>query len=140
MIVFGWNRGQREEAELGKTTQTFVQIPTGRLKSRIAQLCEQYGIEFIETEESYTSKSSILDNDLLPTFGEKPEGLQFKGKRLKRGLFRTAKNFLINADANGAANVIKKVAITLGLDLKEISRVCLTTPQRLFIWKNPTRF
>jgi hypothetical protein len=44
----------------------------GKLKDRIAQLCEQYGIEFIETEESYTSKSSFLDEDSLPTLGAKP--------------------------------------------------------------------
>ena len=49
-----------------------MQVPTARLKSRIAQLGEQHGIEFIETEESYTSKASFLDGDTLPTFGEKP--------------------------------------------------------------------
>ena len=55
-----------------KTNQKFVQIPTARLKDRIAQLCQQYGLRFEETEESYTSKASFLDSDLLPTFGEKP--------------------------------------------------------------------
>lgn len=72
-IVFGWNKGQRQNVNLGKkTNQVFVQIPTGRLKDRIAQLCEYYGIKFLETEESYTSKSSFMDGDLLPTIGEKP--------------------------------------------------------------------
>jgi lycopene cyclase CruP len=65
----------KDSINLGaKTNQKFVQIPTGRLKERISQLCEQYGIRFVETEESYTSKASFLDNDSLPTFGEKPEG------------------------------------------------------------------
>ena len=73
-VVFGWNKGQRQNINLGsKTNQKFVQIPTARLKDRIAQLCEYYGIQFVETEESYTSKASFLDNDVLPTFGEKPE-------------------------------------------------------------------
>lgn len=31
-VVFGWNQGQRQEAKLGKTTQSFVQIPTAKLK------------------------------------------------------------------------------------------------------------
>lgn len=71
-IVFGWNKGQKDGANMGRIgNQRFIQIPTGRLKDRIAQLCEQYGIQFVETEESYTSKSSFLDNDVLPTFGEK---------------------------------------------------------------------
>lgn len=73
-VVFGWNIKQKDSINLGaKTNQKFVQIPTARLKNRIAQLCEQYGIKFVETEESYTSKASFLDNDILPKFGEKPE-------------------------------------------------------------------
>jgi len=92
-IVFGWNKGQRQEINLGsKTNQKFVQIPTARLKTRIAQLCEQYCIQFVETEESYTSKASFVDQDLLPKVGEKPEGWQASGKRTKRGIFRTALN------------------------------------------------
>ncbi len=50
-----------------KNNQKFVQIPTAKLKERINQLCELYGIEFIETEESYTSQASFLDDDFLPT-------------------------------------------------------------------------
>ncbi|WP_293338946.1 transposase [Microcoleus sp. CAWBG58] len=73
-VVFGWNKKMRQEINLGsKTNQNFVQIPTARLKDRISQLCEQYGIRFVETEESYTSKASFLDEDELPMFGEKPE-------------------------------------------------------------------
>jgi putative transposase len=108
MVVFGWNKGQRQEINLGsKTNQKFVQIPTARLKNRIAQLCEQYGIQFVETEESYTSKASFLDLDQLPTFGAKPEGWKESGKRVKRGLYRSADGFRINADCNGAANILK---------------------------------
>ena len=55
-IVFGWNQRNKDEINLGKkNNQEIVQIPTARLKQRIEQLCEQYGLEFIETEESYTS-------------------------------------------------------------------------------------
>jgi len=73
-VVFGWNKEQKESANMGsKTNQKFVQIPTSRLKDRIAQLCEQYGLSFVETEESYSSKASVVDNKSLPTFGEKPE-------------------------------------------------------------------
>ncbi len=82
-VVFGWNQGQRQEAKLGKTTQSFVQIPTAKLKERIKQLCEEYRINFVEAEESYTSKTSFLDGDFLPTFGAKPEGWTTSEKRIK---------------------------------------------------------
>ncbi|MGK7926670.1 MAG: RNA-guided endonuclease InsQ/TnpB family protein, partial [Spirulina sp.] len=67
-IVFGWNKGQKDGIDIGaKNNQKFVQIPTAKLKERIRQLCELYGIEFVETEESYTSQASFLDDDFLPT-------------------------------------------------------------------------
>lgn len=134
-IVFGWNQGQKQNANMGrKTNQKFVQIPTARLKTRIAQLCEQYGIEFIEQEEANTSAASFLDGDSLPAHGEKPEGWKASGKRVKRGLYRTAQNLYINADANGAANCIAKVAATLGLNLNGVSRGCLIQPLRVQLW------
>jgi putative transposase len=134
-VVFGWNKGQKDSTNMGsKTNQKFVQIPTGRLKSRIKQLCGQYGIQFVETEESYSSKSSFLNSDLLPTFGEKPEGWKASGKRVKRGLYQTAEGWLINADCNGAANIIRKVAVKLGLDLSGISRGALSSPLRVPLW------
>ncbi|NKB17201.1 MAG: IS200/IS605 family element transposase accessory protein TnpB, partial [Pseudanabaena sp. CRU_2_10] len=134
-VVFGWNKEQRQSINLGsKTNQNFVQIPTGRVKDRIAQLCEQYGLRFIETEESYTSKASFLDSDTLPTFGEKPEGWQESGKRVKRGLYRSKDGFKINADCNGAANILRKVAAKLGIDLGGVSRGALIAPLRFRLW------
>jgi putative transposase len=134
-IIFGWNKGQKDGANLGrKTNQKFVQIPTGRLKARISQLFEQYGIAFFESEESYTSKASFVDLDTLPTFGEKPEGWKASGKRVKRGLYRTKNNQYINADCNGAANVLRKVSTTLGLCLDGVSRGALLTPLRIRLW------
>jgi putative transposase len=134
-IVFGWNPRQKDGANMGrKTNQKFVQIPTARLKTRITQLCEVYGIEVIEHEEANTSAASFLDGDTLPAHGEKPEGWKSSGKRVKRGLFRTAQNWYINADCNGAANVIRKVAATLGLDLSGVSRGALTSPLRVRLW------
>lgn len=134
-VVFGWNKGQKQKISLGaKNNQKFVQIPTARLKERIAQLCEQYGIQFVETEESYTSQASFLDDDFLPTYGEKPDSWKSSGKRVKRGLFRTAQNWYINADCNAAANVLRKVATIFGLDLSGVGRASLTAPQRIFLW------
>lgn len=139
-IIFGWNTKQKDSSNMGKVNnQKFVQVPTAKLKTRILQLCEQYDIRFIQTEESYTSKASFLDGDSVPKYGEKPKDWQPSGKRVNRGLYRTASNFFINADANGAANIIRKVATTLKLDFSGVSRSALTTLLRVRLWtlKNP---
>ena len=167
-IVFGWNQGNKQEINLGrKNNQRIVQVPTARLKERISQLCEQYGIRFSETEEANTSLASFLDGDSLPRHGEparcggsggeidsslqlpwgsprcsdwrtrkgeKPIGWKSSGKRVKRGLFRTAQNQYVNADANGSANILRKVATTLGICLKEVGRGALITPLRIRFW------
>ena len=138
-VVFGWNQGQRQNANLGKTTQSFVQIPTAKPKERVKQLCEYYSIKFIETEESYTSKTSFLDGDFLPTFGAKPEGWKPSGKRIKRGMYRTGGCQLINADLNGAANILRKVETQLGLVLVKVCRALLTVPTRFRIWETKTK-
>jgi IS605 OrfB family transposase len=138
-VVFGWNRNQKQQVVLGKTTQSFVQIPTAKLKERIKCLCQENGIKFVETEESYTSKSSFLDCDFLPTFGEKPEGWKPSGKRVKRGMYRTGKGILINADLNGAANILRKVETQLGLCLVKVCRQVLTLATRFLIWETKTK-
>lgn len=137
--IFGWNQGQKQEATLGKTTQSFVQIPTAKLKERVKQLCDEYGIKFVETEESYTSKASFLDGDFLPTYGEKPETWKPSGKRVKRGMYRTRTGKLINADLNGAANIMRKVETQLGLNLVKVCRQVLTLCTRILVWETKTK-
>ncbi|HEY9639160.1 MAG TPA: hypothetical protein V6C57_01680, partial [Coleofasciculaceae cyanobacterium] len=137
MIVFGWNARQKDGSTMGsRNNQNWVQIPTGKLKDRIQQLCEVEGIQFIETEESYTSKTSFLDNDFLPTFGEKPESWKPSGKRVERGQYKTARGTLINADCNGAANILRKVATQLGINLAEVGRAVLNLPKRYDLFKS----
>jgi lycopene cyclase CruP len=63
-----------------------------------------------------------------------PTGGNLHRKRVKRGLYRTAHNFYINADSNGSANIIRKVSITLGINLSGVSRGALTTPLRVRLW------
>ncbi|MFH7028629.1 MAG: hypothetical protein ACHBN1_25350 [Heteroscytonema crispum UTEX LB 1556] len=111
--------------------QNFVVIPTGRLIERLKQLCPEYGIVLTITEEANTSKASFLDGDSLPKHGEKPKGWKASGQRVKRGLYQTAQGWLVNADCNGAANIITKVATQLGINLAEVGRGSLTLPQRI---------
>lgn len=146
-VIFGWGQGVKTEVNLGRrNNQNFVQIPTAKLKERIRQLCEETGIQFHETEESYTSKTSYLDSDFLPVYGgEKPANWEPSGKRgkkgdgLGRGQYKTAKGLLINSDLNGACNIIKKVAIQLGISLVKVGRDCLTSPKRYDVFSSLTK-
>jgi putative transposase len=135
-IVFGWNKGQSQNIKMGrKNNQSFETIPTGRLKERLKQLCDLHGIRFHETEESYTSQSSFFDNDDLHVFGEKPESWKASGKRTQRGLYVTSFGFHISSDANGACNILKKVATTIGISLDNITVSCCQFLDRIFLWK-----
>ncbi|MDJ0799425.1 MAG: transposase [Calothrix sp. MO_167.B12] len=134
-LIIGWNESFKVNADMGRiNNQKFVQMPLGKLKNRLEQLCKLHGIEFTKTEEAYTSKSSYLDGDSLPKYREKPQGWKASGKRTRRGLYRTSKGHLVNADLNGSANIMRKVSRNLGLDLSRLSRRVLTTAARIKLW------
>ena len=83
---------------------------------------EFFGIKVLITEESYTSKSSFLDLDTLPKFSDKSSVKPiFSGSRITRGLYKT-KNIVINADVNGAYNILRKVDLNL-FSKEDISKV-----------------
>ncbi len=80
------------------------------------------------------------------TFGEKPVCLAFRrkgwkpsGKRVKRGMYRTGTGKLINADLNGAANIMRKVETQLDLCLVKFCRALLTVSTRFRIWETKTK-
>lgn len=104
-LVIGKNDGWKQETNMGKrNNQQFVAIPHARFIEMLAYKAELVGIHVIITEESYTSKCSFLDNEPL----NKQES--YAGKRVHRGLFRASDGRLLNADVNGSANIIRKVA------------------------------
>ncbi|NEQ83842.1 MAG: IS200/IS605 family element transposase accessory protein TnpB [Moorea sp. SIO2I5] len=139
-LIIGWNEGQKSRSNMGKRgNQNFVVIPTKRLIERLKQLCPEYGIKLTVTEEAYTSKASYLDDDSLPRHGEKPKGWTPSGKRVRRGLYKTSNGWLVNADCNGAANIARKVATQLNLDLTKVGRGSLTLPHRYDIFKSLSR-
>ncbi len=103
-LVIGKNAGWKQNVELGKrTNQNFVQIPHARFIEMLTYKAQLVGIAVITTEESYTSKCSFLDLEPVCKHQE------YAGKRVKRGLFRVSDGRLINADVNGAYNIMRKV-------------------------------
>ena len=110
-IVIGINKGWKQEISIGKVNnQKFVSIPHVNLIQHVTYKAKRYGIEVVEQEESYTSKADSLALDPLPVFkkGNK-EKHTFSGKRKSRGLYQSSVGKLINADVNGAINILRKV-------------------------------
>ena len=94
-------------------------------------LREQNGIDFHRQEESYTSKASFFDGDSIPEYGKSGACHTFSGKRIHRGMYRTASGRLINADVNGALNILKKSNVVSPRAL--YSRGEVDTPVRIRI-------
>ncbi len=112
VLCIGKNDAWKQNSEMSKrTNQNFVQIPHARFILMLAYKAELVGIRVEITEESYTSKASLLDLDALPVrkSGDETKHM-FSGKRVKRGLYRATNGRYINADINGAGNIIRKVA------------------------------
>jgi IS605 OrfB family transposase len=132
-IIVGYNPTLKKEINLGKrNNQNFVQIPIFTLRAKLESLCSRYGLNYVEQEESYTSRASSLDRDALPVYNaDNPVQPKFSGRRVKRGLYKTKSGHLVNADANGSLNIgfkssYKEVFL-------RVSRVCLTQPVRVQI-------
>ena len=109
-LVVGYNKGWKQEINIGsKNNQNFVGIPFRKILDILKYKLEDNGIEYKEQEESYTSKASYLDNDDIPVYKEN-DGTHyiFSGKRIKRGIYKSKQGKIINADLNGALNILKK--------------------------------
>lgn len=110
-IIIGKNKGWKQNINIGKTNnQNFVQIPHALLITYIKTIAEKIGMQVVEQEESYTSKASFLDMDKMPVY-KKDDNITylFSGTRTMRGLYKDSLGRVINADLNGAGNIMRKV-------------------------------
>ncbi len=109
-LIIGYNKEWKQETNIGKVNnQKFIQIPYLKLVNQLQYKCKLEGINVIIQEESYTSKSSFMDNDFIPTFKSVTElNYKFSGQRIKRGLYKSSNGTLINADLNGSLNILRK--------------------------------
>lgn len=131
-LIVGYTGDFKRSINLGKTTnQQFTQISFCALREQLSNLCEQYNMRYIEQEESYTSKASFLDEDIMPIFNGEPQDHTFSGKRIKRGLYRSGNKKIINADVNGACNILVKSKQKF--DFKQLCIGLLASPLRIRI-------
>ncbi|MBE5916347.1 MAG: transposase [Pseudobutyrivibrio ruminis] len=109
-LVVGYNETFQRGTDMGKrNNQNFVNIPYGQLRSKLEYLCELNGIAFVKQEESYTSKSSFWDRDDLPIYNnDNPKTYTFSGTRIHRGMYQCKNGKCLNADVNGALNILRK--------------------------------
>lgn len=103
-LIIGYNSGWKDSIGIGKVNnQNFVMIPFDKLISYLKYKCEMSGIVLVKNEESYTSKCDALLMEPVCRHAV------YSGKRIKRGLFQSSIDKLINADINGAVNIMRKV-------------------------------
>ena len=102
------------------------------MRNKLEYFCKLNSIIFVKQEESYTSKSSFWDKDDIPVYNaDNPKEYSFSGRRIHRGLYKTASGKTINADINGALNSMRKSRV---VDLNILySRGEVDTPIRIRI-------
>ena len=125
VLVVGKNDEWKQNIDIGKiNNQKFCYIPYELFLKDLQYKCELNGILYIAREESYTSKASLLDLDEIPIY-EKDKKYKFSGRRIERGLYKSANGTLINADVNGSCNIIRKEYKDAfnGIDLKYLLNV-----------------
>ena len=112
-LVVGYNETFQRNSNIGKANnQTFVNIPYGKLREKLEYLCELNGITYVKQEESYTSKASFWDKDEIPVYNDdNPKVYMFSGIRIHRGMYQCANGKRINADVNGALNILRKSSV-----------------------------
>ena len=127
-LVVGYNKGWKDSINIGKrNNQTFVNISYDKLLKYLKYKCEMSGIKFILSEESYTSKCDGLAGE------EIGKHETYLGKRIRRGLFQSSIGKLINADVNGALNIMRKVVGDSEIISKIINSGWLFQPLRVNI-------
>ena len=129
VIVMGHNEGQKQEIDIkDNANQNFVSIPYTKFITILKTVASKCGIAVVIREESYTSQASLLDMDDIPTY-KKGENKRytFSGKRIHRGLYRSKNGTLLNADINGAANILRKEYPNAFDGIKDFTYLCVTT-------------
>ena len=129
LIAVGKNNGWKDESNLGNiTNQSFCFLAHSVFIAKLQNMAKMAGIKVVLGEESFTSKASFLDDDYIPTYQKGcTNKYYFSGHRVHRGLYKSAESILINADVNGASNIIKKAVPNAFDHIADFSYLCKTT-------------
>lgn len=127
-IIIGYNKDFKDIVLSKQYNQMAKSIPLAKLRDRIAYLANEYGINSKVINESYTSKASYLDNDIIPELDYKKHS--FSGKRIKRGLYISKEGKKINADLNAALNILRKG----NPKAKKLGYSGVNTPKRTYLF------
>lgn len=137
-IIVGYNKGLKlngikndklKGKKRKKTNQAFIQLPLSRFKDKLINKSKQLGMHIEIINESYTSKCSFYDNDEVIKNN-------YSGERIKRGLYKTKKNKIVNADVNAALNIYKKYVLKSNSTNNKINYLMsrgLTIPNRVLV-------
>ena len=124
-LIIGYNKGWKQDTNLGKVNnQKFVQIPFLMFINMLMYKCKLAGIRCEAIQESHTSKCSFLDHEEICHHDK------YLGRRIHRGLFKSATGQVINADINGSLNILRRflnVAKNINIyDFVDLVEVCST--------------
>lgn len=132
-LVVGKNVGWKQEVNIGtKSNQNFVYIPHAKFIDMLKYKWIKLGRTIEIVEESYTSKCSFLDQE------EICKHETYLGKRKYRGLFVSKNGHKINADINGAGNILRK-GISNAFDLwsnEDLIKGFVVSPRRINVSKS----
>jgi putative transposase len=105
-IVFGYNIGWKQHSQMGKVNnRKFHDIPYRKFLDMVFYKGQDNGIVIKEINEAYTSICDALSGEEIGFHQN------YRGKRVKRGLFQSGIGIKINADVNGQMNIMRKYLI-----------------------------
>lgn len=147
-LIVGHNKNQKQNINIGtRNNQKFCSMPVDQLRRQLEYRCQREGILYLETEESYTSKSSFLDGDILPVYGDETPHV-FSGRRTSRGQYVSKDGKTVNADLNGAANIGRKLfpelftpeTVSFEADVWRIQSVKKQRSKQKYVWKGKKQY
>ena len=107
--------------------RTFYNIPYSKLLNKLRSKLELLGKEMILQEESFTSKCDGL------MLEEVCRHENYSGQRIERGLYLSGTGKRINADLNGAINIMRKYCQTKKIKFNKVNGENIFNPRKIGI-------
>ena len=106
-------RNSKQNKSISKQLRWILgKLPFGKFVQMLKAKAEKFGIQVQLVYESYTSKASALDDEPI-----KQE--TYSIKRIQRGLVKSDKNEVWNADLNACLNIVKKAKVLSSTEVKQ---------------------